>query len=1190
MIKKSIILLIAVFIAFSQIPDGARYLIICADDFEEDLQPLADWKTQKGYLSYIATLSETGTSGADIENYIKNAYETWDPAPEFVLLVGNNNIIPMRFGGRTEYGRFDSDWEYGEMTDDLFNDIQVGRFPARNNERLRPMIEKTLRYDIDPLSDDLDDHWLSKGITIIMEDGDDDDSLYWANTDTAALGMTRNGYTHIDRFSLYRGDDAEDVEAAVNDGRALILFRGQSTTNWWSPFDVDPWELDNGFMTPVVLSITCHTISDGRSSQAGTWWLESGYDDIDSEVSGAVGFVGTTNSISGGAHLRGEIAEGIVNSFYSDTTNDLGRAVEAGRLNQYLLYENEAQYTGHLLLGDPELDIRTKPPAIMSIDHYPALPVGATNADIGVNGIDGPLENALVCITDFENTHSWGYTDASGNISLPINVEEAGTLTVTISYKNYYPSVSQIVIVNSGTYVMLSGYSIDDAAGGNGDGYLNPGEEVEVAITLFNNGIDDATDVNAILRSSDPYVEIIDSVASYGSIAAHTDSISQIFTISVDSDCPKGHFADLSVFSTDGSGGEFTENNPDILVYQPNFVFHSYIIDDANPLGNGNSLLEPGETGMYMVAFQNTSPTSINSITMTFRPLETGLIVEDSIVNYSRILGASEFETPGRGIPITMYEGAIFDESETVLVEVTGEGGTYTYQDTILFDVITGGPGRIFTGPDEYGYYCYDDTDGLTGRAHEYSWFEISGIGSEIDGVTNRDDDIVSFDIPIELSYYGETYDRISVSTNGFITLGNETWSGGGRDGHERPIPTVGQASAIIAPLWCDLNPRGGGNVYGHYDESNNRIVMEFDEVEHYGLGSGTRQTFQVFITDPDHYSTPTGDSEIIFQYARYDEDDDVTHAVGIESPDERMGIQYEYHGEYAEGAQPITEERTIKFTTNPPITPDNRWLVISEDSFDDTELGNGDMQADYGETFDIMMTVKNSGTLDADDVEVTLRHGSDIVSFIDSSASFGDIAASTTGNNDTNPFRIAIDGDSGSDTIVYLFADIICNGGEYSRTTKLAIPIKATTEAMTYEINRGWNMISYPFDNTVSKEIIFPDAIDEIYTYNPEERVYEMSENLGPGPGYWVLYRSADIINRSDSPWLSEMEIILHPGWNLIGSIASSYDASIITSNPEVIGPVYIYDGSIYEEVEYLMPGNGYWVLATEELTITIE
>jgi hypothetical protein len=54
---------------FCSIPTGARYLIICPNDFITTMEPLVKWKTEKGYLTKIVSTTETGTSSTNIRIY-----------------------------------------------------------------------------------------------------------------------------------------------------------------------------------------------------------------------------------------------------------------------------------------------------------------------------------------------------------------------------------------------------------------------------------------------------------------------------------------------------------------------------------------------------------------------------------------------------------------------------------------------------------------------------------------------------------------------------------------------------------------------------------------------------------------------------------------------------------------------------------------------------------------------------------------------------------------------------------------------------------------------------------------------------------------------------------------------------------------------------------------------------------------
>ncbi len=161
--KKGFFLLaIIASIVFAAIPDGAEYLIICPEEYVDEMEPLAYWKTQKGMLTRITTLSETGSSSSEIRNYIIST-QTWSPAPKFILFVGDPSIINMVAGGSTVYGTFYCDHYYEDLDGDIMRDVFIGRFPGNTSERIQVMVAKTLRYEKNPPSCG----WLDKGCTVI---------------------------------------------------------------------------------------------------------------------------------------------------------------------------------------------------------------------------------------------------------------------------------------------------------------------------------------------------------------------------------------------------------------------------------------------------------------------------------------------------------------------------------------------------------------------------------------------------------------------------------------------------------------------------------------------------------------------------------------------------------------------------------------------------------------------------------------------------------------------------------------------------------------------------------------------------------------------------------------------------------------------------------------------------------------
>ncbi len=84
--RNIFLLIILISLLMADFPSGADYLIICPDAYQTRFEEFAQWKTRKGYVTRIAPLSETGSSATAIRSYIQNAYNTWEPAPRFVLI------------------------------------------------------------------------------------------------------------------------------------------------------------------------------------------------------------------------------------------------------------------------------------------------------------------------------------------------------------------------------------------------------------------------------------------------------------------------------------------------------------------------------------------------------------------------------------------------------------------------------------------------------------------------------------------------------------------------------------------------------------------------------------------------------------------------------------------------------------------------------------------------------------------------------------------------------------------------------------------------------------------------------------------------------------------------------------------------------------------------------------------------
>jgi hypothetical protein len=440
--------------------DGARYLIICPEAWEAEVQPLADWKTRKGMLARVATTAETGYSAAEIKSYIVDAVATWDPPPEYVLMVGDLNAMPMAYSN-AGWGGY-TDTYYGDIDEDTFIEIHPGRLPATSASEAEMMVEKTLQYERYPTTDPA---YYLNGLMYLSEDWDDDDWLHYYGDAQWVQGlMTAAGYENVDLFT--RGttpDPTGSVQDAFNAGLSFGAYHG--IPGWpmgWAGVDFEPWELDNGPMLPVVVVYTCKTLTG--SMEGGEQWIRAG---SPGNLRGAVAYIGQSIDCSYCAHWRSALRRGFWGHIFEDTTETdhvtLGTAVETGRQHYYNEFHETQQYVASVIYGDPELNVWTGVPADVAISHPPLVPCMEQEVTLSAT-LDGvPRENVLICLSGAAGAYAYGRTDENGQVTLSIDTTDETLLTLTATGRNMRPVEAEVEVAEAG------GSEDDDDATGDDD-------------------------------------------------------------------------------------------------------------------------------------------------------------------------------------------------------------------------------------------------------------------------------------------------------------------------------------------------------------------------------------------------------------------------------------------------------------------------------------------------------------------------------------------------------------------------------------------------------------------------------------------------------------------------------------------------------------------------------------------------
>ena len=189
-------------------------------------------------------------------------------------------------------------------------------------------------------------------------------------------------------------------------------------------------------------------------------------------------------------------------------------------------------------------------------------------------------------------------------------------------------------------------------------------------------------------------------------------------------------------------------------------------------------------------------------------------------------------------------------------------------------------------GPDGQGYYFIDSHENQPG-APQYSWKEISGIGTDLQ-ITDDDQSVGPLPIGFRFKFYSIQYDSMFVCSNGFLspTSNSEEYI-------NDPIPDPHNPNNLLSVFWDDLAPDSTSHAY-YYSNLVDTLIVEWKNFKRaYGPGA---YTFEAIITS---------DGEIVYQYNSVSGTLD-SHSIGIENVAATTGLQYVFNAQKNESGSAI--------------------------------------------------------------------------------------------------------------------------------------------------------------------------------------------------------------------------------------------------------------------------------------------
>ncbi|MEO0216763.1 MAG: C25 family cysteine peptidase, partial [candidate division WOR-3 bacterium] len=608
-------------------------LIITPNSFYNAVLPLADWKEKKGWKVTVARLSDIGGNNPTaIKNYIADAYHNWSPKPEYVILIGDHDSLkPASYlapPGPTDYPYTLIDG------DDFLGELLIGRLSVVSVSELNMVVAKILGYEKNPYTSET--QWFKRALMV---------GANMPSNMTTPIPVKRwvreklieYGFNTVD--TVFYPMAPSNITTSINQGVLFVNYRsGEGDFDGWPfPFfkNNDVYALTNGWKLPVVMSITCYTGNFQAEPCFGEVWLRSGNP---TTPKGAVGFIGASGAYTS-SRWNNCLDYGIYWGILKEEIYNLGSALYRGKMELYMNFPHDTTWTSgssfyfhtYNLLGDPSLEVWTDVPQNFVVNHQATIPVGTNSFSVQVlNSSSQPVKGAMVSIYKKNETKEVEFTNSSGLANFQITTTTPDTLFVTVTKHNFKPYCGYALVNNASVYVGYYSHTISDP-NGNNNGKINPGEAINLSITLKNFGNSTtANNVTAKLSTTDPLITITDSIKTYGSIAPGATANSSPYVFNTSQNIKNNHTIkfNLTINSSQGNWNSVLW----LIAEAPEFEYRrSQILD------GGNGVLEPGETSDLTITIKNIGNLSGANINGILRSKNPGVVVLDSIGDFGNV-------------------------------------------------------------------------------------------------------------------------------------------------------------------------------------------------------------------------------------------------------------------------------------------------------------------------------------------------------------------------------------------------------------------------------------------------------------------------------------------------------------------------------------------------------------------------
>lgn len=866
------------------------------------------WKRQQGFDVYIAYQNEIGTTLNDYRAFIQNHYQQHHC--DYLLLLGDvteqgSYTIPTAFFPSPEYAENDADDHQYTLLEgnDYFPEMLVGRLSFNDISEFMTMANKSLTYEKKPFMGNT--NWMTRALVVA---GNYAEGTLRPSTPVQMSRWLRDkmlgiGYATVDTVyypPTYPG--TSDIAASIDAGVQFISYRGWGdATGWHFPsFHTTDLSSNNGPRMPVVFSIVCNTgdFANPVNPSFGEKWMRIG---SVAQPSGCVAFVGPSD-LHTKTRLNNSISSGAFRSIFDYGVRGFASSVLMGKIELYKNFPNDLAPNQYVAFYFHVYNIQADPSLKMWVLVPQSIPESVIEGGLTFSPsashirINTPANNGAI-VTGTRNGSNFVHAQVKDGFAiLPVNPEESGDLTITVSQENYLPLERTLAETGAAGIGIVANSAAQQV--------LIANQTFNAEITLKNYSSASVT-VNELSISAVDFATVNYSHTPFNLAAGETHNIS--FSITGHADIiPRRNItfslqipapAVLHEFQMYGGGAEFTilSHSGNIQIGQTSTVQFQVMNTGSSPITDASgqciSLTEAA-------SFAEGGNVSLGS----FSPGEIKTFSMDIIV------GAGAWH--GRNLPMKL---------------VASSAG---YINTAFYSLTAGTPASTSpTGPCEYGYFAYDNFDLGFAETPVYDWIEIDpALGGQGTVWLVQDDGSLTVDLPFNFGFYGRNYNHVTMCSNGWISLLPTNMV----DFYNHYIPAALGPYAMIAGYWDDLKGmKTSGDSLATFndirlirwhDAANNRYIVQWnDAYNQYNidlLQNASLEKFQIIL-----YPLSDRDGDIVIQYHTVDNPGITSNycTVGIENHKQTIGLAYTHGNVYPPTATPLQAGLAIKFTTSAP-------------------------------------------------------------------------------------------------------------------------------------------------------------------------------------------------------------------------------------------------------------------------------